>query len=172
MRHHELSDLARDETALRDRLQASISGADRGTGRAKKRLERAIFEPHTKGDKNPGRLKVAEATVAQTAASVEQGEAALAQLERDRDVLAGARDGAPRRRGSSPSAGHAREGAPGGAPRSPNGRRRERYERYREAVEVPPSSTSSPRPTHRRTRCRSSAPASSACACWTPVPAS
>ena len=41
VRHHELSDLARDEAALRDRLQASISGADRGTGRAKKKLERA-----------------------------------------------------------------------------------------------------------------------------------
>ena len=40
VRHHELSDLARDESALRDRLQASISGADRGTGRAKKKLER------------------------------------------------------------------------------------------------------------------------------------
>lgn len=36
IRHHELSDLARDETALRDRLQASISGADRGTGRARR----------------------------------------------------------------------------------------------------------------------------------------
>ena len=30
VRHHELADLDRDEAALRDRLQASISGADRG----------------------------------------------------------------------------------------------------------------------------------------------
>ena len=30
LRHHELDGLARDEAALRDRLQASISGADRG----------------------------------------------------------------------------------------------------------------------------------------------
>ncbi|MEA2579071.1 MAG: hypothetical protein QOD78_2659, partial [Chloroflexota bacterium] len=54
VRHHELSDLARDESALRDRLQASISGADRGTGRAKKKLERALYGLATRGDKNPG----------------------------------------------------------------------------------------------------------------------
>ena len=34
IRHHELADLDRDEATLRDRLQASISGADRGTSRA------------------------------------------------------------------------------------------------------------------------------------------
>jgi DNA repair exonuclease SbcCD ATPase subunit len=92
VRHHELSDLARDETALRDRLQASISGADRGTGRARKKLERALHDLTTKGEKNPGRLKVAEAAVASTAASVEQGELALAQLERDRDALSSAHE--------------------------------------------------------------------------------
>jgi DNA repair exonuclease SbcCD ATPase subunit len=42
IRHHELADLDRDEAALRDRLQASISGADRGTSRAKRILERAL----------------------------------------------------------------------------------------------------------------------------------
>jgi DNA repair exonuclease SbcCD ATPase subunit len=92
VRHHELADLARDESALRDRLQASISGADRGTSRAKRKLERALHELSTKGDKNPGRLKVAEHALAQSAASLEQGELALAQLERDRDTLAGARE--------------------------------------------------------------------------------
>jgi DNA repair exonuclease SbcCD ATPase subunit len=92
IRHHEVSDLARDEAALRDRLQASISGADRGTGRAKKRLERALRELTTKGDKNPGLLKVAEAAVASTSVAVEQGELSLAQLERDRDTLSGARE--------------------------------------------------------------------------------
>src|SRR6188768_411507 len=92
VRHHELSDLARDEAALRDRLQASISGADRGTGRAKKRLDRAIFELTTKGEKNPGRLKVAEGAVASTATSVDQGERLLEQLERDRDTLSSARE--------------------------------------------------------------------------------
>ena len=92
VRHHELSDLARDETALRDRLQASISGADRGTGLAKKKLERALFGLTTKGDKNPGLLKQAEHAVASGSAAVETGETALAQLERDRDTLAGARE--------------------------------------------------------------------------------
>lgn len=49
VRHHELADLDRDEAALRDRLQASISGADRGTSRARRKLEKAIFELNTKG---------------------------------------------------------------------------------------------------------------------------
>jgi DNA repair exonuclease SbcCD ATPase subunit len=92
IRHHELADLDRDEATLRDRLQASISGADRGTSRAKRTLERALYELNTKGAKNPGRLKVAEETVAQAEAAVEQGEGALDQLERDRDTLSGARD--------------------------------------------------------------------------------
>ncbi len=92
VRHHELDGLARDEAALRDRLQASISGADRGTSRARKKLERAIFELTTKGDKNPGRIKVAEANLATATAAQRNGEAALEQLERDRDTLARARD--------------------------------------------------------------------------------
>ncbi len=92
VRHHELSDLARDESALRDRLQASISGADRGTGRARKKLERALHGLATKGDKNPGRLKIAEDAVASSAMTVEQGELALAKLEQDRDALSGARE--------------------------------------------------------------------------------
>ncbi len=92
IRHHELADLDRDEAALRDRLQASISGADRGTSRAKRKLERAIFDLSTKGAKNPGRLKVAEEAVVQEGAAVEQGELALAQLERDRDTLSGSRE--------------------------------------------------------------------------------
>jgi uncharacterized protein YhaN len=92
IRHHELADLDRDEAALRDRLQASISGADRGTSRAKRKLERAIFDLKTQGAKNPGRLKVAEEAVEQERAAVDQGELALAQLERDRDALAGAKE--------------------------------------------------------------------------------
>jgi uncharacterized protein YhaN len=92
VRHHELADLDRDEAALHDRLQASISGADRGTSRARHKLERALFDLNTKGAKNPGRLKVAEETVDQAKAAVEQGELALAQLERDRDTLSGARE--------------------------------------------------------------------------------
>jgi DNA repair exonuclease SbcCD ATPase subunit len=92
VRHHELADLDRDESTLRDRLQASISGADRGTSRARHKLEKAIFELNTKGAKNPGRVKFAEDAVEQSRASVEQGELALAQLEQDRDTLSGARE--------------------------------------------------------------------------------
>ncbi len=92
VRHHELDDLARDEASLRDRLQASISGGDRGTSRSRKKLERALFELNTKGDKNPGKIKSAEATLAQETAAQRNGEAALEQLERDRDALSTARE--------------------------------------------------------------------------------
>jgi len=92
VRHFELSDLSRDEGALRDRLQASISGADRGTSRARKKLDRALHDLNTRGDRNPGTLKVAEQAVEQSKAALEQGEHALAQLERDRDTMATARD--------------------------------------------------------------------------------
>ena len=87
VRHHEMNDLARDEGALRDRLQASISGADRGTSSVKRQLERALRDLETQGTKNPGRLKVAEEAVARTEAVVAGGEAQLAGLERDRDAL-------------------------------------------------------------------------------------
>ena len=92
VRHHELDGLSRDEAALRDRLQASISGADRGTSRAKKKLDRALFELNTKGEKNPGRIKATEAELAQETAALRNGEISLAQLERDRDYLSGTRD--------------------------------------------------------------------------------
>jgi DNA repair exonuclease SbcCD ATPase subunit len=91
VRHHELAGLQRDEDALRDRLQASISGADRGTSRARKKLDRAIAGLQAKGAKNPGRLKVAEDAVNDTAARLRGGEEELARLERDRDALALAR---------------------------------------------------------------------------------
>jgi DNA repair exonuclease SbcCD ATPase subunit len=137
IRHHELSDLARDETALRDRLQASISGADRGTGRAKKKLERAIYEMTTKGEKNPGRLKVAERDVNTFMAAAEQGELALAQLERDRDTMSTARE----RRADADAAlierrallEKARQAERLTAERT---NAQERYERYRDAVQV------------------------------------
>src|SRR5437868_2093398 len=92
IRHHEVDDLARDEAALRDRLQASISGADRGTSRAKKKLNAALAELNARGMKNPGRIKVAEDSVTQAQAALELGEKALAQLEKDRAVLVGAHD--------------------------------------------------------------------------------
>jgi recombinational DNA repair ATPase RecF len=137
VRHHELSDLARDESALRDRLQASISGADRGTGRAKKKLERALHGLITRGDKNPGRLKVAEDAVASSAISVEQGELALAKLEQDRDSLSGARERRADAEGSlverRSMLEKARQAERLTAERTAA---EQRYDRYREAVEV------------------------------------
>jgi DNA repair exonuclease SbcCD ATPase subunit len=92
VRHHELAGLQRDEGALRDRLQASISGADRGTSRAKRQLERAIGGLRSQGAKYPGRLKVAEDAVGDVTASLRKGEEALVRLERDRDALSVARE--------------------------------------------------------------------------------
>jgi recombinational DNA repair ATPase RecF len=92
VRHHELAGLQRDEAALRDRLQASISGADRGTSRAKRKLEKALHELQTRGNKNPGRLKAAEDAVTDSAAKLATGEDALQRLEHDRDALAVARE--------------------------------------------------------------------------------
>ncbi len=137
VRHHELADLDRDEATLRDRLQASISGADRGTSRAKKLLERALFDLNTRGAKNPGRLKTAEDAVAQAAAAVDAGELALAQLERDRDTLGGARErraesetGLAERRSMLDKARQAERLT------AERDAAQERFERYRQAVTV------------------------------------
>lgn len=137
VRHHEMNDLARDEGALRDRLQASISGADRGTSSVKRQLERALRDLETQGAKNPGRLKVAEEAVARTEAVVAGGEAQLAGLERDRDALVVARD----RRAEAEATlderrallERARQAERLAAEREVA---RERYERYRSAVAV------------------------------------
>jgi DNA repair exonuclease SbcCD ATPase subunit len=137
VRHHELADLDRDEAALRDRLQASISGADRGTSRARRKLDKALYELNTKGAKNPGRLKVADDAVEQAAKAVEQGELALAQLERDRDALSGARErraeteaGLAERRSMLEKARQAERLT------SERVAAQERFERYRQAVAV------------------------------------
>jgi DNA repair exonuclease SbcCD ATPase subunit len=137
VRHHELDGLIRDEAALRDRLQASISGADRGTSRARRKLERAIFDLNTKGDKNPGRIKVAEAALAAESAAARNGEVALAQLERDRDALAEAREG----RGTAEAELAERRSLLEKARMAERltaerDRASERFERYRTAVEV------------------------------------
>jgi DNA repair exonuclease SbcCD ATPase subunit len=92
IRHQELEDLDRDEGALRDRLQSSIGGGDRGSSRAKQRLEDAIRGLKSRGEKNPGRLKIAEEAVARAEEALKSGEAMLEKLERDRDALAQARD--------------------------------------------------------------------------------
>jgi DNA repair exonuclease SbcCD ATPase subunit len=137
VRHMEVAGLARDEAALRDRLQASISGADRGTSHARKKLDKALHELTTRGDKNPGRLKVAEQAVVQAAAGVEQGEGALAQLEHDRDSLSSARE----RRADAEAALAERRSLLEKARQAERliaerEAAKERYERYRQAVEV------------------------------------
>ncbi|MEA2619867.1 MAG: hypothetical protein QOC97_640 [Chloroflexota bacterium] len=135
--HFELSDLSRDEGALRDRLQASISGADRGTSRARKKLDKALHELNTRGDRNPGRLKVAEMAVEQSKAALDEGELALVQLERDRDMLSSAHG----RRAEAEAAlaerrsllEKARQAERITAERDAAS---QRYDRYRQAVEV------------------------------------
>lgn len=137
VRHHEMAGIVRDEAALRDRLQASISGGDRGTSRAKRKLERALYELNTKGEKNPGRLKYAEKTLAETEELLAAGESALQRLARDRDSLALARE---RRTDAETALGERRallERAR--AAERLQGERdaaRDRYERFRQAVEV------------------------------------
>jgi uncharacterized protein YhaN len=137
VRHHETADLDRDEATLRDRLQASISGGDRGTSRAKKQLDKAIRELGARGEKNPGRLKVAEDAVARGTQAVEAGEAAIGQLERDRDALSGARA----RRADAESALAERRSMLEKARAAERltaerAAAEERYERYRQAVDV------------------------------------
>jgi DNA repair exonuclease SbcCD ATPase subunit len=92
IRHHELAMLDRDEGALRDRLQTTISGADRGTSIAKRRLERVQKEIAARGEKNPGRLKVAEDTASAARDEATRGEDALGRLEADRATLVAARE--------------------------------------------------------------------------------
>ena len=137
VRHHELDDLARDEATLRDRLQASISGGDRGTNRSLKKLEKALFELNTKGEKNPGKVKAAEAMVAQETAAQRNGESALEQLEHDRDALSTARE---RRAGAEADLVEKRSllDKARAAERLQVERdvAKQRFERYRSAVEV------------------------------------
>jgi DNA repair exonuclease SbcCD ATPase subunit len=137
VRHFELSDLSRDEGALRDRLQASISGADRGTSRARRKLDRALHDLTTKGERHPGRLLVAEQAVEQAKAALDQGELALAQLERDRDTLSVARD----RRGEADATLAERRSLLEKARQAERivaeqAAASERYERFRQAVDV------------------------------------
>jgi DNA repair exonuclease SbcCD ATPase subunit len=135
VRHHELAGLQRDEAALRDRLQASISGADRGTSRARKQLERALQGLRAAGAKNPGRLKVAEDAVTDVTTQLRAGEEALSRLERDRDTLSQARE----RRADAEKALTERRAMLEKARQAERltterDAARQRYERYREAV--------------------------------------
>ena len=92
VRHQELENLDKDESALRDRLQLSMSGDDRGTSLAKRRLEEAIRRMRTEGSRNPGQLKVARDELTRLRADLGQGETALARLETDRAAMTSVRD--------------------------------------------------------------------------------
>lgn len=92
VRHAELEMLDRDEGALRDRLQLSMSGADRGTWMAKRALAESIRRYRSEGTRNPGRLKSVTDELARLRADLAAGEAALTRLEADRAALAVAHD--------------------------------------------------------------------------------
>jgi len=91
IRHAELPDLDRDEGALRDRLHQSMSGADRGTWAARRKLQEAISRYRAEGAKNPGPVKQARDAIARLATDAASGEAALGALEHDRSGFAEAR---------------------------------------------------------------------------------
>ena len=85
VRQNELAGLQRDEAALRDRLTATMSGADRSTARARRQLEAALVElaPRNGG---PGRLGTAAEVVADAERRLANGEDGLVRLERDREA--------------------------------------------------------------------------------------
>ncbi len=89
--HQELTGLTQDESTLRDRLSQSMSGADRGTYAARRKLEEAIRRYRTEGVKNPGYLKVMRTEVERLRAAVQRGEAALDELATGRQALAATR---------------------------------------------------------------------------------
>ncbi len=137
IRHQELEDLDRDEGALRDRLQASIGGGDKGSSRAKARLEDAIRGLKSRGDKNPGRLKIAEEAVARAQQALKSGEAALEKLELDRDALVQARDARLRAEIALGESRNMLEAARQGERlRTDRAVISERFERYRQAAEA------------------------------------
>jgi recombinational DNA repair ATPase RecF len=92
VRHQELEDLDKDEGALRDRLQQSMSGADQGTWSARRKLEDAIRRYRTEGSRNPGLLKVARDDLEQQRQALVQQEDALSRLEADRAAYAAAHE--------------------------------------------------------------------------------
>src|SRR5450759_233636 len=137
IRHQELEDLDRDEGALRDRLQASIGGGDKGSSRAKARLEDAVRALKSRGDKNPGRLKIAEEAVSRAEQALKSGEAALQKLELDRDGLVQARDGRLRAEIALGESRNMLESARQGERlRTDRAVIAERFERYRQAAEA------------------------------------
>jgi DNA repair exonuclease SbcCD ATPase subunit len=88
----ELEELDATEATLRERLSASISAADRSTSSAIEELQLVLADLNVRGERDPGRLRVAEEAVARSEAVVEAGEAALVRLIADREALVAAED--------------------------------------------------------------------------------
>ncbi|HEX5465987.1 MAG TPA: AAA family ATPase [Candidatus Limnocylindrales bacterium] len=89
--HHELDKLAKDESALRDRLQASMSVDARGTSKARKMLRDALHGYEAGGSKNPGKLLQARDEIQRLEAQNTLGEAGLRQLAADQAAQSAAR---------------------------------------------------------------------------------
>lgn len=92
VRHQELAELEHDAGTLRDRLQLSMSGADRGTWTARKRLEEIARRYRSEGPKNPGPLRVTRDEIARLTGELASGETELERLEQDRSAFAVAHD--------------------------------------------------------------------------------
>ena len=92
VRHQELEELDRDEGALRDRLQQSISGADRGTNSARRVLGDAVRRYRAEGVRNPGVVRQTRTELERLRMELAEGETALVRLEADRNALAVAHD--------------------------------------------------------------------------------
>ncbi len=92
IRQQELDELDKDEGALRDRLQQSMSGADTGTWAARRKLEEALRKYRSEGARNPGALKSTRDRIVQLARAAADGEAGLVRLEHDRQAMSLARD--------------------------------------------------------------------------------
>jgi len=89
--HEELAGLARDDQALRTRLSASVSAADRDLRRAMADLEATVRAIDGDGLPGPGPLRAASDEVARIEGDVQRGEGELARLARDHEALAAAR---------------------------------------------------------------------------------
>lgn len=92
VRHQELAELEHDAGTLRDRLQLSMSGADRGTWTARRRLDEIVRRYRSEGPKNPGPLRVTRDEIDRLTADLSRGEAELGRLEEDRSAFAVAHD--------------------------------------------------------------------------------
>ena len=105
IRHHELADLDRDEATLRDRLQASISGADRGTSRAKRQLERASTSSRRRVRRTPAGSRRWRTTWPGSAASSSRARSPWPSSSATATRSPGRRSDAPRARRTSWSGG-------------------------------------------------------------------